>query len=163
MPDIDYQIYCAKNESDFKLAIKLVADYVDWLGVDLSFQNIDHELSSLPEMYGPPDGAYLLMKESGSLIGGVALRKLAPGVCEMKRMYLYPSYHGKGLGREMLKAFLDKARELKYAHVRLDTLPRLEPALALYRSVGFYEIDAYRYNPDEKTVYLEYQITQADR
>ena len=85
----------------------------------------------------------------------VALRPLAPEVCEMKRMYVRPAARGLGLGRALGTAILDEGRRLGYRAMRLDTIDTMTPAITLYESLGFRRIDAYRYNPMPGALFFE--------
>jgi putative acetyltransferase len=76
-----------------------VKDYIRWLNIDLSFLDIDKELSDLSSMYGPPKGLFLLAWHEDELAGCVGLRMLEPPVCEMKRLYVYDQFKNKGIGR----------------------------------------------------------------
>jgi len=87
------------------------------------------------------------------------MRKLAPGVCEMKRLFLRPAYRRQGLGRVLVDSIIDEARKLGYTHMRLDTLPgRMDQAIALYRSVGFVEIAPYYENPVQDAKFMELKL-----
>lgn len=151
-------IFQAKTQEDIENARALFEEYAAGLGISLCFQNFDRELANLPGDYAPPDGRLLLATEDDQLAGCIAMRKLEPGVCEMKRLFLRPAYRGKGLGRVLVESIIDEARKLGYTHMRLDTLPGLmDQAIALYQSIGFVEIEPYYKNPvpDAKFMQLE--------
>ena len=136
-------------------ARRLFVEYAESLGIDLSFQDFQRELAELPGAYAPPDGRLLLAVDNDKAVGCVALRKLADGICEMKRLYVRPAYRGKGLGRRLVEAIILAAREIGYGKMRLDSLSSMKEAAALYRSLGFVEIPPYRYNPLPDAVYME--------
>ena len=139
----------------------LFAEYQQWLGEDLSFQDFPAELDSLAELYAPPKGRLLLARAlDGSAAGGVGMKGLAPGICEMKRLYVRPPWRGLGLGRSLAEAVVGVGRDAGYAVMRLDTLTRLHEAVALYRSMGFYEIAPYYENPMDGVFYLELSLAQ---
>jgi ribosomal protein S18 acetylase RimI-like enzyme len=138
----------------------LLLEYAESLDVDLSFQNFDQELSNFPASYLPPSGALLLADRDGQLAGSVAMRELARGICEMKRLYVRPAFRGKGVGHDLAVAIIDAARGMRYRHMRLDTLPGMEDAQRLYRTLGFREIAAYYENSVPGTRYLERDLRQ---
>ncbi len=137
----------ARSADDWDLARRLVAEYVASLAVDLSFQAIDVELAQLADEYAPPAGAFLLAWLDRDPAGCVALRPLGVDDCEMKRLYVRPSARGSGTGRALALAAIERARRCGYRRMRLDTLPDMTAAQALYRTLGFTEIAAYRFNP----------------
>ena len=77
----------------------------------------------------------------------------------MKRLFIRPAYRGKGLGRVLVAAIIDEARQLGYTHMRLDTIPgRMDQAIALYRSIGFVEIAPYYESPIEDAKYMQLEL-----
>src|SRR6185503_3433050 len=97
--------------------------------------------------YVPPGGALLIARDKDAAAGCVALRKLDASTGEMKRMYVRDAYRGSGLGRRLAAAIIEEAKKRKYRRVVLDTLPKLAPAIALYRDIGFRDTGPYLPNP----------------
>ena len=134
------------TRADVPAVRELLGEYADSLGFDLSFQDFDRELAD-------PLGVYELVLLAPG--GCVALRKLGEDVCEMKRLYVRPEARGSGLGRRLAQAVIEQARKRGYERMRLDTVPGMETAQALYESLGFREIEPYRFNPIAGTRFLE--------
>lgn len=145
----------AHTPDDVAAARELILEYQASLGVDLAFQHFADEIASLATTYGPPAGALLLATVDGAPAGCVGVRPFAPGCCEMKRLYVRPSARGHRLGHLLAERAMAAARTLGYTHLRLDTLPSMHDAQALYLTLGFYEIAPYRENPVLGTRYLE--------
>lgn len=145
----------------------LMREYAAFLGTDLSFQGFEEELANLPGKYAPPSGALFLASvptgaEPAAIgvepAGCVAVRKLEDGICEMKRLFVRPEYRGYGLGRALAERSLEAARELGYRTMRLDTLERLEGAVALYEALGFKRIAPYCVNPLPGAMFWEKRL-----
>jgi ribosomal protein S18 acetylase RimI-like enzyme len=145
----------AESADELAAAFALIREYADALGVDLCFQDLERELAELPGAYAPPRGRLLLARgDGGSPAGCVALRPLGPDVCEMKRLYVRPAYRSRGLGRAVVAAILNAARNIGYRRMVLDTLATMAAARALYESFGFRPIAPYYDNPIGCAVYL---------
>ena len=137
---------------------KIFNEYSDSLGIDLSFQSFDEELRTLPGNYAPPEGIILLAFYNENLAGCVGLRKYKIEICEMKRLYVRPKYRRKKIGQILCNAIILKARERGYKIMRLDTLPFMKKAMALYSKLGFKEVDSYRFNPIQKAKFYELKL-----
>jgi putative acetyltransferase len=136
----------------------LFEEYADSLGIDLCFQGFDRELAELPGSYAPPAGRLFLALVGAEPAGCVALRPLADDECELKRLYVRDAHRGLGLGRRLTQEALAAAGEVGYRRVRLDTLPSMAAAQALYRSLGFRETDAYTVNPVQGATFMALEL-----
>jgi ribosomal protein S18 acetylase RimI-like enzyme len=152
------RIVSAQTKKHYDCARDLFLQYADSLGVNLEFQEFSRELNNLPGDYAPPHGCILLAEVSGKFVGCVALRPFKDNICEMKRLYVVPKYQGRGIGRTLACSVIDKARETGYEKMRLDTIASMKEARALYCSLQFRNIEAYRYNPLENPSYMELDL-----
>jgi ribosomal protein S18 acetylase RimI-like enzyme len=148
----------ATGATDLADVRALFAEYAAWLGVDLSYQRFAEELASLPGAYVPPAGALLLAVDGERVFGCVAMRALDRETAEMKRLFVRPAGRGTGAGRALVAAVLAAARACGYRRMRLDTMERMQAAIALYRSLGFREIAAYYPSPVAETHYFEIDL-----
>jgi len=149
------KIIKAHTEGDVPQVRELFKEYEASLGISLCFQGFEKELASLPGEYAPPEGRLLLALWDGRLAGCVALRKDDQDACEMKRLYVRPPFRGKGVGRTLAHAIIAEAKEIGYKKMRLDTLPSMKEAIALYQSLGFQPTASYRHNPIEGAIFME--------
>ncbi len=152
------QIISALTDGHYQYARHLFVQYADTLGLDLEFQGFSRELARLPGSYAPPRGCILLAELSGNCVGCVALRPLENKICEMKRLFVTPEYRGCDIGRTLTCSVIDRAREMGYEKMRLDTIESMKAAKRLYRSLNFRTIQAYCYNPLENPSYMELDL-----
>jgi carbonic anhydrase len=124
----------------------------------LCFQGFAEELADLPGRYSSPEGALLLVFLDSKLAGCVALRWYDHNTCETKRLYVRPGFRGLGLGRKLAQAIINEATQIGYTKMRLDTLPSMTEAIAMYKTLGFMEIEPYRYNPVKGAIYMEREL-----
>ena len=135
---------------------QLFQAYAQELGEDLCFQGFEAELADPLKKYGPPAGALYIAILGEEVAGCIALLPLAgPGTCEMKRLYVRPHLRRNKIGDLLVARLLLHARQLQYHTMKLDTLARLKPALALYNAFGFQQTTAYYSNPLPGVVYME--------
>jgi len=155
----EMQFLQAESAAQIAQARELFLEYAQSLGFSLCFQNFDKELASLPGDYAPPEGRLLLAEFENRLAGCVALHKLEDGICEMKRLYLRPEFRGKRLGRALAERIIGEAREMGHHRMRLDTVePVMSDAVAMYRRLGFQEIEPYCANPMAGALYMQLRL-----
>ena len=141
---------------DLASTIKLFRAYASALDVDLSYQNFEAEMEAMPGKYAPPAGELLLARcSNGTPVGCVGIRPIGPhGCCEMKRLYVAPEGRGYGLGKRLVEAIVKEAQRIGYRQMRLDTLPSMGEAIALYRKFGFELIEPYYETPVTGTIFM---------
>jgi GNAT superfamily N-acetyltransferase len=155
------KLFQAQTTEDIETARQLFREYSDWLQIDLCFQNFEKELAGLPGDYAAPHGRLLLAYDNSHLVGCVALRRIDQGVCEMKRLFLREEFRGRGLGRQLIQAIIQEAKQAGYEHMRLDTLPpRMNDAIALYEYYGFKQIAPYYDNPVAGAIFMELDLRE---
>jgi len=149
------EIRCAVTPADLEAARVLLRQYRAIPGVGECVVGFAAEIEGLPGRYAEPEGTLLLASLNGRTAGCGAVRKLAPGVCEMKRLYVEPSARGSGLGRALAVALIEAGRTRGYRTMRLDTLPFMQSAIALYGALGFMQIERYDAGSPQNALYFE--------
>lgn len=153
------RLQAAATATDLESVRTLFREYADSLGVNLDYQGFEEEVRDLPGKYAPPSGTLVLAFNDEELVGCVGVRPIDDEIAEMKRLYVRPSGRGLGLGRTLAEVAIRFATVTGYSRMRLDTLPQMDRAQELYRSLGFMPIDAYRYSAVPGTVFLELVLT----
>ncbi len=155
-------IAIAAHPSEIEAVRDLFREYARALDVDLCFQNFESELAQLPGDYAAPRGTLLVARVNAEVAGCCAVRPLDnsdyPNACEMKRLFTRPDFRSLGLGRSLVEATLDFARQAGYDCMLLDTLSDMEAARALYEDLGFEEIPPFYHNPIAGAHYLKVRL-----
>ncbi len=149
------EIRSATRPDDLEAARELMRQYGAIPGVGECVVGFAAEIAGLPGRYAEPEGTLLPATSGGRPVGCGGLRKIAPGACEMKRLYVDPSLRGSGLGRSLAVRPIEAGRERGYQTMRLDTLPFMESAIAPYRSFGFRQIERYGDGSPQNALYFE--------
>lgn len=133
----------------------MLREYAAWIGQSFWVNDFEDELAALPGYYH----ALLVARDAGGeLVGSVAVKRLPDGAAELKRLYVRPSARGIGLGKKLATAAIERARELGYKTMRLDTLPAMETARRLYESLGFVPSEPYSDNPIPDVLWFELEL-----
>jgi len=137
---------------------ELILEYTQKLGRDLSFQNIDDELSDPAKKYTAPEGELLVAEENNRVLGMVAYHRHSDTRCEMKRLYVKPEYRGMKLGEKLIEEIIAHARKAGYKEMVLDTITPLQSAIHLYKKAGFTPCEPYYNNPMDDVVYFKKEL-----
>jgi ribosomal protein S18 acetylase RimI-like enzyme len=158
-----FRIVLALSDETISQARNLFREYASTIGVEVCLGDFERETATLPGLYAPPGGRLLLAIEEsfgspGEAIGCVGLRRFDQAVGEMKRLYVRSSLRGKGAGAQLVRSLIAEARSIGYQRMVLDTLPSMEAAQKLYRTLGFREIAAYQKNPIPDSLFFEFLL-----
>lgn len=144
----------ADTASALLAARELFREYASSLGIDLSFQDFEGELETIDRFYE----TILIARAGDEPAGCVALRRIDEGTCEMKRLYVRPAFRGRDIGRRLAASIIGEARSRGFRRMLLDTLPSMQKAAALYESLGFRDVEPYRYNPIAGTRFMALEL-----
>ena len=145
-----------QSEAEIQAVKALFEEYARSLNFSLCFQGFDEEMATFPAKYAPPSGALLLASIDDQPAGAVALWQQAPGICEMKRLFVRPDFRGHDLGRKLAEAIVAEGKAMGYRAMRLDTIKStMATARGLYERMGFREVEAYYDSPIPDVCYME--------
>jgi len=138
---------------------QMFVDYQKELDADLCFQSFNQELAQPLKKYGAPKGKLLVAYYQDEMVGCVALTPMQHAdICEMKRLYVKPAFRKLAIGKMLVQEIIAEAKKLGYQKMRLDTLKKLQPAIALYEAFGFQRRSAYYHNPLNDVVFMEMEL-----
>jgi putative acetyltransferase len=158
------KIYTPVTEADLEITRQLNRQYLDWLAEDgvvscyLTQQKALDIVNQLPEGHQFPEGDLLLATHKGEPVGTVALKKIEDGVCEMKRLYVLPQARHLRIGYHLVSTIIERARQLGYTKMQLDSLPHMTAAQNLYRHFGFEEIENYNNNHVGGAIFMSLKL-----
>lgn len=157
----EIEIRTAQGPQDMAEAARLMQAYKEALGLEV-FDNPGQRADEvLPGPYAAADAGILLACRGAQALGVVAFKGIAPGLAEMKRLYVGPEGRGLGLGRALAVAVMAQAAAAGHRRMVLDTLPHLEAALALYRDLGFVPVERYNDNPLPEVLFFGCDLVAA--
>ena len=139
---------------------RLVVEYTEFLGRDLTFQHVDDELDDLSAKYLPPEGRLLCAEVDGKIIGCVAYHKHNDNRCEMKRLFVREGYREHHAGSKLVEAIINFARADGFSEMVLDTIKPLQSAIRLYKKFGFVECEPYYFNPMSDVIYMKKTLSE---
>jgi ribosomal protein S18 acetylase RimI-like enzyme len=154
------QVEQAEGEADVEEVRRLFRAFVSWHHerhtsdahlIDAYFDDTawQRELAGLPGDYAAPGGSLLLARQAGVVLGCIAAHPLDDETTEMKRLFVAPTARHHGAGRALAEELMTRARAGGYRRMMLDTSVRQTEAIALYRSLGFVECEAYHDVPEQ--------------
>lgn len=152
------EIILVTTPAELVWARDLFLEYGRSLDSSVCLGGLAEEVAGLPGAYGPPGGVLLLARVGDKPAGCGGLRPLAADVAELKRLYVRPEYRGCGIGRQLATRLVAEARALGYRWLRLDTLPSMAAAQALYRTLGFSPIRPYAVLPCDAALCFELEL-----
>jgi GNAT superfamily N-acetyltransferase len=100
-----------------------------------------------PREMSPPGGAFIVGYEDDRPVCCGGLKRLPDGACEIKRMFVVEEARGRGVARALLEALEQRARDMGYRVVRLDTGPRQRRSQRMYERAGYVAIENFNANP----------------
>jgi ribosomal protein S18 acetylase RimI-like enzyme len=143
-----FTVSAARSRAEMTATAALFRAYAASLAIDLAPQGFTKEVDALPGLYGPPGGELLLAKRGDHVLGCIALKPLdPPHTAEIKRLFVREQARGLGVGKALIAAAIEAAQRLGYREIKLDTLPQMQSAIALYEQCGFAPIAPYGSHP----------------
>lgn len=124
----------------------------------LSAQHLQEELDHIDKKYSLPEGRLYVALADGNAVGCVALCKISNKYCELKRLYVKPSYRGLHIGKVLAEYTIQSAKAIGYEYMRLDTFPFMARAIQVYQQLGFHFIEKYNDNPAENALFMELKL-----
>ncbi len=152
------QIVLANHAAHVDEVRALLREYWDSFGFTPCFQGFETEVAELPGQYASPEGRLALCLVDGAPAGCIALRRVDPARCEMKRLYVRPAFRGRSVGHALLDWVIAEARAADYREILTDTMPVMQRALDMYDRIGFERTEPYAQAPTPGAIYLRLKL-----
>lgn len=153
-----FRIVQAVSKEELVMVKQLLSQYAELREYDAALGAFEHELTTLPGKYGPPNGCLLLAYSPSGPMGCVALQRLSADVCEMKRLFVPVEFEGNGIGQTLARKICKEAEKIGYKKIVLDTHPWMTRAKDIYALLGFKEIERYNDNPTKGIKFYELKL-----
>lgn len=164
-------IYQVETKEQIAAVSELFREYVDWIFTLAvgheeapTFDGLEDELRTLPGIYAPPAGRLLLAIQDGQPAGCICLKGHDATTCELKRLYVRPSFRGLKIGWQLVSLLVDEARQSGYQRMVLDSHIEMKKAHSLYQAVGFQIVETPDDFPEHlkpTVVFMECDLTLA--
>jgi ribosomal protein S18 acetylase RimI-like enzyme len=135
----------------------MLTDYRNEFNNDACFTSFEEELADIENLYRKDGNVKLIAvsEPGGEIAGCIASQEFAPGITEMKRLYVVPGHRGKQIGRQLVERIIALAMEKGYKKIYLDTMPEMQAAQQLYDHLGFQVIGPYKEEGQERMICYE--------
>lgn len=134
--------YREAKPGDEQEVLTLIEAVLSNYNLSLEPEGADKDVTDLKLYYMDNQGWFQVVEDNNKIIGSVGIYKIDETECELRKMYLYPEYHGKGIGSTLMRNALEKATSLGYKYMTLQTNSLLHKALPLYEKYGFKNDDS---------------------
>jgi putative acetyltransferase len=130
------------NNADRERIEQLVFGILESYGLALDCDGTDKDLSDIEANYLSRGGIFeVLENDDGQIVGTIGLYPLNETTIELRKMYFDPSIRGRGLGKQLLAKMIEKAKNLGYLSIYLETASVLKQAVHIYEKAGFKPVD----------------------
>ena len=122
------------SEAVQALVFGVLAEY----GLAPDFDGTDQDITDIETNYLDRGGIFeVIENDEGKIVGTVGLYPLDETTIELRKMYFASEIRGRGLGKKLLREMIEKARNLGYLRVHLETASVLKQAVHIYEKAGF--------------------------
>lgn len=140
-PPHNFKVRVASRD-DGPAVMELVASVLQEYGLKSDPVSTDADLADIEASYQSMGGWFQVVEsQDGRIVGSVGLHPEGEESCELRKMYLLPEARGFGLGRFLLEEALEKAQQLGFRRVTLETAKVLREAKTLYERYGFQQYE----------------------
>jgi putative acetyltransferase len=142
MNEVTEIIIRSASNADCERVQNLVFGILCEYGLKPDLNGTDRDIADIEAHYLTRGGIFeIIENEAGELLGTVGLYPINDETIELRKMYFSPKLRGQGFGKKTLQRMIEKARELSYRKIYLETAVILKEAVHLYEKFGFQPTD----------------------